>query len=243
MTVFEMTHSASRWDRSIFSLVRASRQSLSEAAVAGYTEVAGLGRRTALRRLLKRRGYALLQKRPGPIAEVAIGVDREVYEIVRWNSVKIGPDLGPGDIVVATIALLRNLRTGEKILVGDAHLPATVEGARGFIPGDRSEAYRKCVQRYRRLVNKWTVAFEPDATIIWADWNLNAHRGWVCAYFAAAWPELRIPALPDGATHAGGRFIDFPLVRGFADIEITLVDQSKASDHTKRVLFRARIRD
>lgn len=232
-TMFRMDHDASRWDRRAITLHREVKPRLSKVAVHGFTEVAGWTRRLALHRLLKKHGYRLLQKGPGPYRETALGVDGSVYDILRWNSIKIGPDLGPGDIVMMTVSVLRNRKTGKIIIVSDAHLPASVEGN---WDGERAKAYRKCVQRYRRVINAYIQRYQPHAVIVWADWNLNLHRDWVREYFEEAWPELHIPyyAIPRHVgTHAGKRFIDFPLIVGFSrgTVLITVLPNDKASDH------------
>jgi hypothetical protein len=234
MPALVMDHAASRWDRSVRSLINETKISLSTAAVTGHTEIAGSLRKKALRALYLRRLWRFMQRQSGAMAETGLAVKRLRYKVLRWNSVKIGPDLGPGDIVVASIAAIQDRLTGEIIVIGDAHMPASVQDK--LFDSERGRQYRLALQRYRRLVNAWTRHFEPDSVIIWADWNLPINVKWVQDFFEREWPELRA-LRPSEGTHAGGRAIDFPLISGFRDTSLKVADWSPASDH-KRVRFR-----
>lgn len=127
-----------------------------------------------------------------------------------------------GEHVYAAAA---DLVTGSRIL--GLHMPSGVESPDGFSddhPGQVA-AYRDAIGGLRRYV-----AEHPQVTEIYGDWNLRADLEWVRVYFAKHFPDFAIVA-PREATHAGGRTIDWALIRKGHGRYAAVAEPNPVSDH------------
>lgn len=226
-TALRLDHLAGRFDREPITLDAQVSQSTKHVDLIALTEVSGHQRA----KVLDRPGWTVLRGPDGDLGEVAILARDAEWRVLAWKVVVLGPDLGPGGQVVGIIAVFENVHTGDTELVGEAHLPATVEG--GFLARTRrAAAHQAAVQKWRREVRRWRRRYKPDGEVITADWNLNLHRAFVRAWITVAWPAMHLPKrIPAAATHRGGRLIDWPIAHRIPDLAFRVLAQSPASDH------------
>lgn len=193
-----------------------------------FTEVSGDARAAAA----KKKGWTLCRDTRGDLGEVAFMSRDSRWEVEKHRTYVLGPDLGPGGRIVAIMVLVRHRKTNERVVLSVAHLPATVEG---HWDGERAEAHRKAVDRWRRIFKAWRRAYQPDGEFAIADWNLNIHARWVREWVDEAWPALDIPPywtkVPKGSTHAGGRLIDWYVARGMKTVSWRIMNWRWGSDH------------
>ena len=203
---------SSRWDRTTDSLQSSLSQSRKELAdVVLLTEVADGKRPDALRIWCQANGWDWAQDRsPWQSGETAIIWNAEEAKCLNWETVSIGPDLGPGLPLVATVAILE-FKDGTKSLYGMTHLPSSVEGD-WRQRGRRVVEYQKAVRRYRKAVTKYRKRYHPDFELVCADWNLNVLLKWVKRYLKINFPKHRLVQAGNKGTH-GHRQIDAALVR------------------------------
>lgn len=224
-------HLSGRWDRSPRLLKRQLRRAAKGGATwLSLTEVAD-GKRPAAVALP---GWTKTQDVDGPggkrfdRGECAFLTRDDTWEVLRWRSYVIGPDLGPGNRVVMLMALLRHRLTGATSLMSVCHTPSAVEAN---WRGQRAGHYRQMVDRWRRIHATWVRAFKPDNEAVVADWNINLHAAWALIYLEDAFPTLDPPAvLPKGGTH-GPRLIDMILTRGWRKVRLVIRSSRGASDH------------
>lgn len=126
-----------------------------------------------------------------------------------------------GEHVWATPA---DLVDGSRILA--LHMPSGVETQHGFREdNDQVAAYRDAIGGLRRYV-----AAHPTVREIHGDWNLHAWLPWVRDLFAEYFPGFVIVA-PRTATHAGGRVIDWALIRRGSGPHTATTEPNPVSDH------------
>ena len=226
-------HLSGRWDRKAWRL----RRQLKRAARRGptvitLTEVADRDRPKAVRLP----GYAKVQVADGPggkrfdLGECAMLIKRDTWKVQRSRVYVLGPDRGPGNRVIALMALLKHVETGLTLVVGTSHLMSAVEGDWS---GRRASFYRTDMDRWRRIFVSWRRAFKPDAEVAVADWNLDLHRSWVAQHLDEAWGGHENPRqLPKRGTH-GKRLIDFPRTRGVRALRLRVRSSLGASDHNE----------
>lgn len=236
----DMIMSPSRYDRPLGTLATCARRNHKLAAVVLWTEVAHPDRAQVLADLP---GVSVAQQRKGArgLAECAITVDDTVWELVRWASYEIGPDLGPGDVVNAVVALLRHRATGLTLLVWVAHMPSAVEGSwRERVR--RVTEYVKAVVRLRKILREWSRLERPDGVAGAADWNLSLRKAWVRAWASRTFPGLKVADPARAAdqrtawTHAGGRLIDWFLTWGIRRPVAQVMGPDDHSDHRRTLL-------
>ncbi len=237
-TVVRVDELSGRYDRDPALLAAQLAGSAAEADVILVTEVSAARRASALRM----DGWTVSRGPDGDRGEVAVLTRDAIWTVRAYAAAVLGPDLGPGGKVVSGIALLEHTGTGARFAPSIAHLPASVEGtwARGR---GRADAYRAAVDEWRLLHVEWRRRHQPDAEAAFADWNLNLHRRWVRDWVGDAWPTLTLPpaaVIPAGATHAGGRLIDWFVRRGLDVDTWGVLPSSPASDH-RGIRVRARV--
>lgn len=235
MSTVTLDHLASRWDRSPDSLLDDVDRSLAAGVhVITLTEVADGRRPDALRQR-----DAIQSDAPWQSGEIALIVNAETgTEPVAAETIRIGPDLGPGNEVYGLVCVVR-LATGETVLVAESHLPSSVE--RKWL-GRRGRAYRAMVRRYRRAIREMRRLHRPDAEVIWADWNLNLRLAWVRRWAKKVWRGRPVgrQKMPTKGSH-GRRLIDWPITRRLRKRRLTVLDQTRGSDH-RGVRLRAEIK-
>jgi hypothetical protein len=223
-------HLSSKWNRPRWTLKRQLRRAEKRGATwLTLTEVADGKRPEAVKLPGWSKAHQTDPAQPFDLGECAILVKDSEWAIIRWRTYVIGPDLGPGNRIVMTIALLRHRLTGGTLLLSTSHMPSGIEGA---WQGRRARHYRQALDRWRRINLAWRRAFKPDNEATVADWNLNFHQQWVRAFFRGAWPGLEEPhSLPKGGTH-GPRLIDMIRTRGWVNaVRVTIRSSRGASDH------------
>lgn len=202
-------------------------------------------RRVDLFARISRQGrWSVHHRGRGPLGECAVLADRNVWTVRKFHAYEIGPDLGPGDVEVAALALLEHVDTHVTVLVSVAHLPAGVEGIWSKRPA-RVIAYLRCVRRWKRLLRQWSHEHRPDAVLVTQDSNLNVFRLWVQKWIKVTWIGYTLPENLGSKGSLGRRFIDWPLARRVRNFTCqVLADAGKlaaASDH-QRVRIRGTIR-
>lgn len=219
---------SSRYDRSPESLLAQITKAAKTCDIILLTEVNEQHRRAVLDDLP---GWTLHQGAPvSNGAEVAVITRDGVWTAKHFEAIQTAPDLpGPGGRTITAAVVLRRNRGGKTLAVSITHTPAGVEA---HWDSPRASEYRKCIRRVRDLHARLRKDFKPDAEAAFADWNLNLHKPWVQAWIKSAWPSLTVSSLiPKGATHAGGRLIDWFVKRGWKVASWTIFDQGDASDH------------
>lgn len=207
---FEVAHlRSSKWDRTRALLLQALLWSIKAGAtVILHTEVAAPHRRTALRA----RGWKVAQDTSTrPRAETAISWSPKVWQDIAWQSRQVGPDLGPGDIIMATVAVLQHIDKGVIALFGVCHMPSSVEGS-WWQKTKRVIAYQRAMIQYRRFVREMKREYRPDIQAVAADWNLSVLKEWVRTYLQGVWVGFTLLIAGKMGTH-GNRQIDAWMVR------------------------------
>lgn len=194
------------------------------------TEVDRNARGDVLERFAREHGFQLLRRGNGTKGESAILVHTSVWRVRRWAAVMLAGDLdGMRGGQVAVLALLEHVETRATLLVSTTHTSSGVEG--DWARGRRATEHRTAVQTWRRVVREWRRKHRPDAELIVADWNLDAHKPWVRAWIRSAWPGLLLPRqLPKQGSH-GGRLIDWCLTRRIRRVQLIVMRLTDASDH------------
>lgn len=199
--------------------------------IIGFSEVVNRDRRQALKRAAHLAGYTFLQeitRAPG-FMECAIAVDTSVWEILGWEVRELGPDMGPGDIVLGIAVVARHRHSKKKSIFIFVHMPAGVEGD---WKGDRAAMYREANVRLKKWIRSLRRRYKIWRCLVFADWNLNIKREWVETYFRQKYPAARLPKIkPSAWTHAGGRFIDFCLYWGYKSVVLKVLKKHPHSDH------------
>lgn len=231
----------SRWDRSPQSLASSLNSSRDDGAtVICLTEVADGKRPDTLRAWCTKNTWGKLQDNdPWQKGETAILINYTEWFLVDWATVRIGPDLGPGLPVVATLALLKHRETDVTVLVSVSHLPSAVESIWSLKGSKRALAYRRCVINYRKAVTEWRKEFKPDLEAISADWNLDINKSWVRNYLEATWRQHDLVRLGTKEPTHGNRKIDAWLLKD-AKGKTDVMEAHPSSDHraTELVIFR-----
>ncbi|HSX68117.1 hypothetical protein [Nocardioides sp.] len=218
---------SSRWDRPVASLKADIDRSSAAADVILLTEV--YDRRAALARIVPA-GWTLHQVTGSDLAEVAILTRDAEWVALHYSANVVGPDPGPGNRVVCGLAVLEHTN-GHRFMVSISHMPSGVESNWA---GKRARIYRRAVKGIEKLHTDRFFTYAPNAEAAFADWNLNAHRRWVRAYFKSAVRRMTFPRaaiVPKGGTHAGGRLIDFFLRRGWRVNRWVILPATDGSDH------------
>jgi hypothetical protein len=230
MASLRAAHLSGKWDGSNATLKAQIEHVSKTVDVMTFTEVADGTRHNMLKLDGWTTGqYKLKKGEAKGRAECAIMTRDSAWRMNRCSQKKIGPDLGLGLATWVVFAYLTHAKTGEKFVVSTCHMQSGVEGD---WQGAKAKQYRKSLELWRKTNLEWREKYTPDAEMAVADWNLNAHKKWVQDFFAKAWPGLRMPKkLPAGGTHAGGRLIDFPLLRNVGAAAFTIYAANKASDH------------
>lgn len=202
----------SRWDRSPDSLKDSLTVSRKQGAhVILLTEVADGKRPDALVDWARLNNFGLTQDlSPWQTGEVAALFDNDEAKLLAWDTVSIGPDLGPGLPLVAIFVVLQ-FNDGTVGLFSTTHLPSSVEGD-WRAKGRRIIEYGKAVIRYRKAAARFRRKYKPDFELLCADWNLNVLLKWVQNYLKTTFPRHKLIIAKGGGTH-GNRQIDAALVR------------------------------
>jgi hypothetical protein len=222
-------HLSSKWNRPRWTLKRQLRRAAEQGATwLTLTEVADGKRPEAVHLPGWSKAHQTDPAKPFDLGECAIMAKDSEWEIRRWRTYVIGPDLGPGNRIVMVIALLRHRLTGSTLLLSTSHMPSSVEGE---WQGRRANQYRLALDRWRRINLAWRRAFQPDSEAAAADWNLDYRKPWVRAFFRGAWPGMSEPdMLPKAGTH-GPRLIDMIRTRGWDRVKVRIRSARGASDH------------
>lgn len=112
---------------------------------------------------------------------------------------------GGRTIVLTGVHLPAHVETRWRLIPLPARLKARVLARRSSVVG----TYAKALVEWRKRTMALAAKVKADDIVAPADFNLNAHAGWVQALFAEAWPELHIRASlhPD----LGNRTVGFVL--------------------------------
>lgn len=229
-------HSSSRFDRSPLSLLEAARGYLLHHTWVSFTEVANDQRVASLAkfplyRLCKVEG-------PGGRDECAALVRRSTWEVVSVEVVNLNEGTGVPSSgwhnIWALVVTTRHRWTRQVVKRLVAHLPAHVEGDKGFRRNSDVVAWKACIAKIKTLVKRWQADPAVDHVEITCDWNISYREQWVRTYIANQFPTLTCNwdgRLPEhGGTHGNERIIDFTL----ADYEFTetgLAIDDESSDH------------
>lgn len=225
MTIVRIDELSSRFDRSTASLRNAINRSAARADIMLLTEVAGKSS------ALHRHGWTVNQSNVKGLSDLAVMTRNNEWQTLRYRAMEIGPDLGPGGIVAASLALVQNRHTGETGIVSPGHLPSKVEGDVIEGKGGRAGEYRKAVTRWRQHMNEWNRLYTPDWYMICPDWNLSYRRPGAKEAIQKLWPELNcFPNVTVLGTHRGGRIIDWPAARNL-DLHMGVYPPHPFSDH------------
>lgn len=232
-----MDKNSGRWDKPAALMVKALTDSMEHSNITHLTEVAGKQRAPALKAACKKHDWALAHAGARPLGECAVVADKTVWSMYSWEPYEIGPDLGPGSIEVAVVAVLDHVESGIRLLTTEAHLPATVEGVWSK-KTPRVLAYRKCIVEWKKVIKAAESKHHPDAVIITADWNLDLHKAWVRAWVKVTFPGYSlVKEIPKRGSHGAalnGRLIDWCLTKNVKDATLDVLDGDGSSDH-KRV--------
>lgn len=141
------------------------------------------------------------------------------------------------DPTYAKIAILENIKTGDRVLVSTCHLPSSVQRGGGFAAhSSRVRAWLSGVKGWRKRRNDLYREYKCDAMLVSADWNVDFHVRALRTAVKVLHPTMKfalnVKALPKGGTH-GNRLIDFSLIRGRLRVvnRPVILAKSKASDH------------
>jgi hypothetical protein len=237
----------SKWNFGAGSLYNSLTASHNKGAtIIALTEVADGKRPEALNRWCDKNGWANLQDTlPWQKGETAILYDWSYWQLVEWETVQIGPDLGPGLPVVATLAVLINKDTNEVFLFGVSHLPSAVEAIWNVKGAKRVLAYRRMVVKYRQAAAHLRKKHRPDVEALSADWNINLLKVWARNFLKSAFPKHKLVTQgKHGNTNTepthGDRKIDGWLLKG-AKGNIDVISAALASDHMCTELTISRI--
>ncbi|MDF1603412.1 hypothetical protein [Nocardioides sp. YIM 152315] len=222
-----LAHLSGRYNRPAWLLRRQLRDAAVSADIITVTEVDRPKRGKALRDVP---GFlALRHGGGGDWGESAVLFRDGVWRVRRVGYYLLARDLdGMRKGQVAVLALLEHVSTGRTLLVSVTHTPSGVEAAWSSA---RARQYRDTSQTWRRLVREWRRDHRPDAELLVADWNLDAHKPWVREHTHAAWPGMKqVSPPPIGGTH-GKRLIDWPLTRRVRGVKVRILAKTAASDH------------
>lgn len=242
---YNYVHHSGRFDRSARSLVRGFRNDLDHGAdVISFTEVDNESRAHALRRAARVAGWGFY--RPGERTdECAVVWNAAKFELVEGfgrvlSSVKTYSTKGKlRSPFSATFVVLREIATGDFIVIAVTHTPSHVQHGGHWYNNNRSRQYRDGMKTARRIIRHLKRQYKPKGGIVFSlDANLDIKRHWVKAYFKATFPYLRVLVdARESSTH-DNRTIDLVLVsvRVFRRGRIK-VYTNRDSDH-KTVLVR-----
>lgn len=173
----------------------------------------------------------------------------------------------PADPIYAASVVLRHNRTGHRLLVSVAHLPAHVEGKNQWNTDAakwkaRKNAYLSSLRAWSGHISDQDRKRRADGVLVVADWNLNLKEHWVRAMLKDHWTAKYIqawtkfpteggslsggPVGPLGAPgkSSGDRIIDGSLYRDLKiDVHPDLmarVDSSKHRPYKERFRFKAK---
>lgn len=168
----------------------------------------------------------------GPFGEVGFMFRDAAWRPLGHECVELGPDLGPGDLIVAIIVAAVHVETGARALFIDKHLPADVESSwRAMTRRVRAHIAAGRVERER--IRAWRRRVKPNAIVSLGDWNVDALKAWVRAMLRAEWVGWGFGDLDDVGTHGAGkgRLIDFALLRGVRRAVQRVLPRHRHSDH------------
>lgn len=227
MSKFVHIHSSSRYDRTKLSLSRAVDSYINhDADLLTFTEVSDNRRAEAL----IKDGYVRLISSNGGFDDCGIMYRKSRFTLLYRESYHIGGGR------YAQIAVLKDIVTNKRFVLGVAHYPADVEDSMRFGRRTiRTMTWNTNVVRLRRRVNRLKSRYNCTAALIVADWNLNIKRRWVRARIRAIHPNWTLTwrrPYPAGGTH-GDRIIDATIKKGKISIvqEARLLPDDESSDH------------
>lgn len=219
-------HASSRYDRSPASLHRQALR-FAGADVTTWTEVS----RPARKRALAVSGVRVWSP-PGQLAITYARswatVDRGSYRPTRavYRSKS-------GRLVVSRVVWAVLQRAGVRVLVTVTHLPAHVQAGDHWQQDhpQRVRVWKLAVAGWAAETTRQRARYDPDATLVVADWNVDVRRAVWRRIVARRFPGLRLtwrPPYPRAGT-AGRRLIDATLTdaRGRAQ----LLPGDASSDH------------
>lgn len=196
---YNYVHHSGRFDRSARSLVRGFRNDLDHGAdIISFTEVDNESRAHALRRAAKVAGWGFY--RPGERTdECAVVWDASKFELVEafgrvLSSIKTWSTKGGLRTPFSgTFVVLREIATGDLIVIAVCHTPSHVQQGGHWYSNNRSRQYRDGMKTMRRIIKHLNRQYKPKGGIVFSmDSNLDIKRLWVRAYLNATFPFLRV---------------------------------------------------
>ena len=234
-------HSSSRYDRSAASLQAAATRYNRVADLVTYTEVEFEAREKAVRRANGTK-FSLITGDISNANDSGISYRRdrfsEVYSEMFKATSRVYKNKGgrTRDVLYATIAVLEDELTGNRLVVAVVHTASDVTGdlnKKNRTP--RTLHWFSTIRNVERRINQLARAHKADARLFVADFNIDFKQAWarsliksVAPTFSHTWKNLNFK----GGTH-GNRVIDATLLRGKLKVKgsAKLFSDDVSSDH------------
>lgn len=245
MTAFiRHVHSSSRFDRSPRSLKGAARRYAKRADLITYTEVEAQPREDSLASLSVL-GFGTITGDKSYANDCAIQFRIHRFQLVAHGNTSTEAERYANvkgllrDPAYVTWAVLKDLITGDVLVVAVVHLASSIEGDLAVKRvTKRTMAFLTGFRGTLRIANGLAKKHNADGVMIVADFNLNFKLAWVRALIKTLAPSYRVTwkalaYLPEKAGTHGGRVIDATLMKGRLGTHdgASLMRDDPSSDH------------
>jgi hypothetical protein len=255
---FKHIHCSSRYDRPADQLELDMDDWMQTASIITVTEVSNNSRAATLRE----KGWGYFNAKAGAAQDdcgIAWSQDDwlKVSSSIRRISTSRYSRLAgrSGLYLYSCSVVLRRKDSGHKLMVTTSHLPAHIQGPRGFKTDvqewqARKEATLSAMRSWSQQVDDAYRKRNLDGALVCADWNLNLKLDWVQNLITDHWGKNYIqawkrfptaggtigggPTAPAGAPGkgVGDRIIDGSLYRGLkVTVEPDIMPRVRSSDH------------